>query len=493
MEIDYNFEIALYLGKILSKLTRSSKIIEYIEQNFPFTESTYKKTIKLIDRELKGYLYSYEKEYEKLIVDEFLNLIKSIIPNQEVDEIVYKISKEFSKDFEKGDIENFLKKLKRFQKEFKKLFHTGKEDKKKFLSTLLKTHEEKSLDTESRQKIIALLNREEELENSKKELIETINIFIDNLTSFFETDDLLNQKIKKLKEEIKHLETFDSIKRFKSEVKDLFLKLGVIERVLEEEKKELKNIILLLAENLKEFIGNSDSYAKSLDEFIIKIQQTDDIGEIKKLKMRIMKTTLMIKDKTLQIKEKLSKADMMLKQAKEKMKKLEREMAIAKEKALYDGLTGIYNRAVFNDRIVKEIERAKREKRNLSFIMLDIDNFKKINDNYGHQTGDMVLKILTSQIKKIIRDFDFFARYGGEEFALILPDTDIKTAKEIAERIRKKIEHTKIIFKGERIPVTISIGCTELKDNDTEKTLIERADSALYEAKKSGRNKVILK
>ena len=491
MPLDYNYEIILNLSKVLSKLSKSSKFLDYLEENYPFTDRTYREALKIIDKEFKNLLFETEKEYEKLIVEEFLGLLKNIIPQKEVDEITYKLSKEFSEYYEKGDIEGFLKNFKKYQKELKKLMKTQEKEKKSLFS-ILKREEEK-VDKKYKEELIELLNKEEELEKSKKELISIIELFIDNLKSFFETDDFLKQKIKQLKAEIHQLETNENIKRFKSDVKELFVKLGVIERVLEEEKRELKDIILLLAENLKEFIGSSDEYSKSLDDFVKKIQETDDIDEIKKLKSIILKTTIIVRDKTIQIKEKLNRADEMLKKAKEKMKKLEEEMKKAKEKALYDGLTGIYNRAVFNDRIVKEIEKAKREKRPLSFLILDIDHFKKINDTYGHQTGDMVLKILAGQIKKVMRDFDFFARYGGEEFVIILPDTDIETAKKIAERIRKKIENTKFLYKKERIVVTISIGLTHLKENDTKKTLIERADQALYEAKNLGRNKVVVK
>ncbi len=483
MANDYNYEVMMYLAKLFSKLTKSSNAYEYIEKNYPFDDSSASQAFKIIEKDFKNILFEHEKEYEKLIVEEFLSLIKGIVPDKSVDEVTYKISKEFNKYYEKGDIEGFVNILKKYETELKKLL-----EKKEELILI----EEKD-DKNYKKEILELLKVEDELKRSKNELISIIEIFIDNLKDFFETDELLKQKIRNLKEDLKNLETLENIERFKQEVKDLFVKLGVIERILEEEKKELKNIILLLAENLKEFIGSSDEYAKNLDILIKKIQETDDILEIKKIKTTILKTTIIIKEKTNQLKEKLYKADEMLKLAQEKMKKLEREMAKAKEKALYDGLTGVYNRAVFNDRIIKEVKKAKREKRKLSFLMIDIDNFKYINDTYGHQTGDMVLKILANQIKKVMRDFDFLARYGGEEFAVILTDTGIEIAKKVADRIRKKIENTKILYKKEKVPVTVSIGCTELKEDDNDKTLIERADRALYEAKNSGKNKVVVK
>ncbi len=470
---DYNLEALKSIGTLLAKYFKSSKIIDEIEENYPFNETSFKKFKDILEKEFKNLMIKgEEKHYEKEIFDGFITLLKNLITDEKADEVFYKISKEFNDLYKKGKIENFIKNLKKYQKELKSTISTKNGD--------------------GKDEIINLLNKEEELKKQKRELIETIEIFIKNLTHFFETEETLKQKIKNLKEEISQLETLENIKQFKSEVKDLFLKLGIIERVLEEEKKELKNIILLMAESLKEFLGSSDEFSKTIEEFVNKIQQTDDVDEIKKIKLELLKATENIKNKTENIHKKLTEADRMIKQAQEKMKKLEEEMEKAKKQALYDGLTGAYTRAVFNDRIVKEIEKAKREGKKLCFMMIDIDHFKKINDTYGHQTGDLVLKILIKQIKKVIRDFDFLARYGGEEFCIILPDTDIKTANEIAERIRKKIEKTKFIYKGEKFPVTISIGVTELNKNDNEKTIIERADRALYKAKNSGRNRVIV-
>jgi len=464
---DFNREALLILAKFISRYLRSNKILNAVEEYYPFDRGSFEKLKKIIDKESKEFLIE-DKELEKDIVEGFLNLLKEVVS----EDVVYKIYKDFNEYYEKDDLQGFIKEIKNYRKSFKK---------------------EAKVDSKYKNELFKLLNREEEFKQEKSELISTIEVFLDSLKHFLETDELLRQKLRNLKEDIKNLDNIESIKRFKAEVKDLFVKLGVIERVLEEERKELKNIILLLAESLKEFLGNSNGFSQYLDNFIEKIKKTDDIGEIKKLKLEVIKTTMIVKENTEKIKKKLLMAEKGLKEVKERMNKLEEEIKKAKEKALYDGLTGAYTRAVFNDRIVKEVERAKREKKRLSLLMMDIDNFKKINDTYGHQMGDIVLKIIVSQMKKVIRDFDFLARYGGEEFVLILPETGDKLAKEVAERIRSKIEHTKFLYKGERIPVTISIGCAELKEDDSVESFIERADKALYEAKNSGRNRVVVK
>lgn len=132
--------------------------------------------------------------------------------------------------------------------------------------------------------------------------------------------------------------------------------------------------------------------------------------------------------------------------------------------------------------------------RKLSFVILDIDHFKNLNDTYGHTCGDVVLKRIAQVIQENVRQVDITARYGGEEFAVLLPDTDIEGASEIAERIRSAIDNTRILWMEEELSVTISIGVAEykpIKDHDY-LSLIERADKALYISKEHGRNQVTL-
>ncbi|NOX20220.1 MAG: diguanylate cyclase [Nitrospirae bacterium] len=159
-----------------------------------------------------------------------------------------------------------------------------------------------------------------------------------------------------------------------------------------------------------------------------------------------------------------------------------------------DGLTGLYNHRMFQERLAEEILRAERYKRTLFLLMIDIDHFKQINDTYGHQAGDMVLKEVAQIIKKSVRQVDFPARYGGEEFALILPEADCENAYKVGERIRQAIQsHDFQIDNGTKINITVSIGIACYPyDTKNKEELIKMADSALYYAKKHGRNRVCL-
>ena len=185
-----------------------------------------------------------------------------------------------------------------------------------------------------------------------------------------------------------------------------------------------------------------------------------------------------------------------------KIKELEKEVARLKELAYKDELTALYNRHGFKEESTKFINEVKgylenpsrREDfliKSLSLAIFDIDNFKKINDTYGHQAGDAILKLVGKIIKERLRGIDIVARWGGEEIIVGLIGSDENHAYEIANDIRKKIEEAAVDWKGELIKFTVSGGVasfTEAKDFDS---LFKKSDEALYRAKQTGKNKIV--
>ena len=157
-----------------------------------------------------------------------------------------------------------------------------------------------------------------------------------------------------------------------------------------------------------------------------------------------------------------------------------------------DGLTGLYNHRYFHEQLSQDFLRAKRYNENLSCVLFDIDFFKKFNDTYGHQTGDIVLKALASVVQRATRESDLSARYGGEEFALILYHTDGPAAYEMAERLRTMVESHEVQDNGNVLRVTISLGVATFPHEriHDSKELVDFADQALYKAKDNGRNRV---
>jgi len=168
--------------------------------------------------------------------------------------------------------------------------------------------------------------------------------------------------------------------------------------------------------------------------------------------------------------------------------RLENEM---KALATTDALTGVDNRHQFFSRGSQEFRRALRYKKPLTLLMLDIDYFKSINDSYGHQAGDEVLRELARSASSLLRESDVFGRLGGEEFAVVLPETGLKLGMEVAERLRGRLSEVTVVFEEEEISFTVSIGATLARRSDKAiEDVIKRADEALYKAKRMGRNRV---
>lgn len=160
--------------------------------------------------------------------------------------------------------------------------------------------------------------------------------------------------------------------------------------------------------------------------------------------------------------------------------------------AVYDALTKVFMRRYFEAWLSQEFARVKRYNTDLSLIMLDIDHFKNVNDTHGHQAGDFVLREVAQTVKDCIREADVLARYGGEEFVICFPETTVDKAKMVAEKIRKEVEKQKYVFEGTHIPITISIGLVSFTKTPEEKVekFVKDADTALYESKEHGRNRV---
>ncbi len=168
------------------------------------------------------------------------------------------------------------------------------------------------------------------------------------------------------------------------------------------------------------------------------------------------------------------------------------QLAEQQRQASLDSLTGVANRAAWNDRLEQEFARWQRYGGELLLAVLDVDHFKRINDQFGHAAGDRVLKIIAGKWQQRLRKTDFIARYGGEEFVMLLPATPLEPGCTIVQELLRSIEECPFHFKGQRIQVTVSAGVTAFSEGDDAEQAFERADQALYRAKEAGRNRLLV-
>lgn len=201
----------------------------------------------------------------------------------------------------------------------------------------------------------------------------------------------------------------------------------------------------------------------------------------------------MASDSTRSMIEQNARLEEMLKQSNEVMEELKRDLEHVRREAMTDSLTGLSNRKSFDGEIDRVIRDYSSRKGVFTLLMLDIDYFKSFNDNFGHQVGDQVLRLVARTLKDGLKGKDFAARYGGEEFAIILPDTDLSGAVIVGNALRKAVAGKDVINRstGKVLGrITLSVGVAEFAGEKTPEELIVRADGALYTAKHNGRNQV---
>ena len=228
------------------------------------------------------------------------------------------------------------------------------------------------------------------------------------------------------------------------------------------EAADLDDLKQVLENQLEGLLGTMDQHRKQRDE-----REQEVAGRLKSLAERVA----LMEQEALGFREHLEEQ---------------------RQKALIDPLTGLPNRAAWSERLDHEISEWQQHGNTLMLAMLDLDHFKRINDNYGHLAGDKVLKLIASVLRKRLRGTDFIARFGGEEFVLLMPSTVPAAGMKLLEYLRASIEACPFHFKGERVTITISMGLTAFKPGEHSDLVLKRADQALYRAKNAGRNRVEL-
>ncbi|MCI4625395.1 MAG: GGDEF domain-containing protein [Candidatus Magnetoovum sp. WYHC-5] len=244
--------------------------------------------------------------------------------------------------------------------------------------------------------------------------------------------------------------------------------------------------ILMAVLTQTELTGNGiTDYNQTLQAHLLNLKRKHNSETIGRIVMELIQSTEVARQSMVELQSCLDSV-------KEEAKTLREQIEKIKKEAATDLLTGLLNRRSFDAELAEFIEESCNSGVELSVLMIDIDYFKQINDTYGHLIGDEVLQFLGKNIKKCIRGTDIAGRYGGEEFSIILPNTPLCGARQVAETIRKTVKKIRLVKKrtNEYLPsITISVGVTMYRKNETKEDFLDRADSALYKSKQHGRNR----
>ncbi|MDD2685018.1 MAG: diguanylate cyclase [Gallionella sp.] len=356
----------------------------------------------------------------------------------------------------------------------------------------IKTHEEvTALARQLRQFWIKAELRGGDKAKIHEGLVRLLRLLVENVGEMVEDEEWLHGQIVILQEIISSPIDKNVIADAERSLRDAIIKQGILKQSLMEAKTTLKSLMTSFIDRLGELTESTGDYHQKIEGYSQKISKTNNLTDLSHLLDDIMQDTRVIQASALRSHEELVETRQQVQLSEAKIKQLEQELTQVSELVREDQLTGALNRRGMDAAFENEATRADRNQTTLCVALLDIDNFKRLNDTLGHQAGDSALKHLSSVIKDALRPSDSVARYGGEEFVILLPDLGLAEATATVERLQRELTKKFFMHENDRILITFSAGVAQRTPQEPQDEVIGRADKAMYQAKKSGKNRVI--
>lgn len=322
-------------------------------------------------------------------------------------------------------------------------------------------------------------------------LVRLLRLLVENVGELVADDQWLHGQIVTLQEIITNPIDKRVIADAERNLRDAIIKQGLLQKSLSDAKSTLKGLMTTFIDRLGDLTESTGIYHTKIEGYGQKLGGASSLADLGHILEDIMLDTRTIQDSALRSHQELLEARKQADEAEARIKQLEQELQEVSEMVHEDQLTGVLNRRGMDETFERELNRADRNKAPLCVGLLDIDNFKKLNDTLGHQAGDQALIHLATVIKDCLRPADTVARYGGEEFVIILPDTPLKEGVEAVERLQRELTKKFFLNNNERILVTFSAGVALRNDGEDQEEIVGRADKAMYIAKKTGKNRVV--
>ncbi|MBS0298511.1 MAG: diguanylate cyclase [Proteobacteria bacterium] len=323
-------------------------------------------------------------------------------------------------------------------------------------------------------------------------LLKLLNMLMNNTGELLAEDQWIGAQIGKLRETISRPLDLQVIEEAEHYLEEISQRQEIIRRNLSEAKLTLKLMVTSLITNIEELSDTTGEYQVKLEQYSEKISKTDDIKELNQLLAQLMDETKQMQKSALNYRNDFLAARAEVSMAQDKINQLETELQEMGEKVHEDHLTGILNRRGLDNAFDRETSRSIRHKTPLCFALLDIDNFKQLNDTHGHKVGDDALVYLVESVKDTTRPEDVVSRYGGEEFVILLPNTSLEEAVQILSRIRRNLTKKFFLHENKRLLITFSAGVAQLRTGESQESIYKRADEAMYRAKRSGKNQILI-
>jgi len=258
-----------------------------------------------------------------------------------------------------------------------------------------------------------------------------------------------------------------------------------------EAQDEMRTMLATFIERLAQMTQSTGSFQGKLEESARLIEQAKNLSDIAPVLKDVVGTTRGMAQESQMSREQLGAMQERAKQTEVELAKLHKELDRVSLQARHDALTGALNRKGLDEALIREVSTTKRNASVLSVALLDIDNFKKLNDTMGHATGDIALTHLATVARECMRPQDTLARYGGEEFVILLPDTVLDKGIEAMTRLQRELTKRFFLAGTEKVLITFSAGVAQMTESETPAEAIRRADQAMYLAKRAGKNRVL--
>jgi diguanylate cyclase len=323
-------------------------------------------------------------------------------------------------------------------------------------------------------------------------LVRLLRLLVENVGELVEDEEWLHGQIETLQQIVNNPVDKRVIADAERSLRDAIIKQSLLKQSLKDAKITLKSLMTTFIDRLGDLTESTGDYHQKIANYSQKISTTNNITELSHLLDDIMQDTRVIQASALRSHEELVSTRKRVIESEEKIKQLEQELEQVSEMVHEDQLTGVLNRRGLDDAFERESTRADRNVTPLCVALLDIDNFKRLNDTLGHQAGDGALIHLTRVIKDALRPSDSVARYGGEEFVIILPDTELDQAYETIVRLQRELTRQFFLNGNERVLITFSAGVALRAPQEDQESVVGRADKAMYQAKQGGKNQVVI-
>ena len=323
------------------------------------------------------------------------------------------------------------------------------------------------------------------------DIIDLLHLLLSNIGELVIEDGWLSGQVYAVQSIISGPLDRAKLKQAEKSLKEVVYKQGLVKHSLVEARNSFKNLISSFIDKLKYMGEASEQYGGKIEHYAQELSQTDDLIKINELVQHLMRDTSVMQTDIMRSHDDLLQQQRIASDTQMRILKLQDELSQLSGVVRIDQLTGVLNRRGMDEAFNTEIARYRRSGESLSVALLDIDNFKSLNDQHGHAAGDAALKHLAAVVRRTVRPTDIVSRMGGEEFVVILPNTSLSEAITTMSRLQRSLTKEYFLGNNQKLLVTFSAGVALFREEDDVTSILLRADQAMYLAKKSGKNRVM--